>query len=197
MAIRYWLKHPHLIVPRMKFWLWEKRHPDLPWMTPGTIAFCERHLKPSMRALEFGSGRSTHWFAKHVGHLTSVEHNRGWFDEVKGQIERAGLDNVDYRFVPLDHAESEPEPRDPAEFPAYVRVADEFADRSLDLVIVDGHYRTLCVRRALPRIAPGGYLLVDDMELWPSPDDLPVPSDWRVADRSSNGLKSCIIWQAP
>jgi hypothetical protein len=196
MAIRFWLTRPRLLAHRVRFWVWERLNPDKPWLCPGTVAFCQAHLTGAMRGLEFGSGRSTRWFAGRVGHLTSVEHNRGWYERVKQDLAAAGVANVDYRHVPLDHPEAEPERAEYHPPPAYVAVADEFPDRSLGLVVVDGHYRTHCVRRAIPKVAPGGYLLVDDINLWPSPAALPVPADWRVADDSTNGVKRCIIWQA-
>jgi hypothetical protein len=77
-----------------------------------------------------------------------------------------------------------------------VAVADRFADRSLDLIIVDGHYRDTCIRHAARKLTPGGYLLVDDAERWPSLAALGVPSGWRIVDNSTNGIKRCVIWQA-
>jgi predicted O-methyltransferase YrrM len=197
MPILFWLTRPRVLVHRVRYWVWEKRNPDKPWLCPGTVAFCQAHLSSSMRALEFGSGRSTRWFASLVGHLTSVESDAGWHAEVKRQLAEAGVSNVDYRFVPLNQPIDEPERQEYDPEPDYVRVADGFADRSLDLVVVDGHYRTHCIRHVVPKIAPGGYLLVDDVNFWPSVDALPVPASWRVVDDSTNGLKRCLIWQAP
>lgn len=192
MAIRFWLTHPILGFHRLRYWVWERLHPDKPWLCPGTVRFCERRLHRGMSALEFGSGRSTVWFAG----LTSVEHDRDWYERVRGQLAQNGVANVDYRLVPLEHPESEPEDAMYEPLPAYVRTADGFPDSGLDFVVVDGHYRTHCVRRAVPKVKPGGYLLVDDINLWPSPDALPVPAGWQVADDSTNGLKRCIVWQA-
>ncbi len=197
MAIGFWLTRPAMAVARVRYWLWERQNPDKPWMCPGTIAFCEAHLSRSMTALEFGSGRSTRWFAEQVGHITSIEHNAGWFAIVQKQLAEAKISNVDYRLVPLGHPESEPERPAYAPLPDYVAAADAMPDRSLDFAVVDGHYRTNCVRRLLPKIKPGGYLLVDDINMWPSPAALPIPPGWRVADDSTNGVKRCIIWQAP
>lgn len=196
MAIRPWLTRPRMLAHRLRYWVWEKLNPDKPWLCPGTIDFCAKHLSRSMTALEFGSGRSTRWFASLVGHITSVEHNREWYETVQAELAAAGVTNVDYRHVPLDHAEREPELAEYRPTPPYVAVADAFPDRSLDLVVVDGHYRTHCVRHAVSKLAPGGYLLVDDANRWPSLDDLPVPARWRVADDSTNGIKRTVIWQA-
>jgi len=181
---------------RVRYWLWERANPDKPWMCPGTIRFCQARLSKSMNALEYGSGRSTRWFSTLVGHLTSVEHNASWYETVKARIEADAINNVDYKFVPLNHPESEGERAEYTPVPDYVAVADGFGDRSLDFAVVDGHYRTHCVRHLIPKIALGGYLLVDDINLWGSPDELPIPADWHVADDSTNGIKRCIVWQA-
>jgi predicted O-methyltransferase YrrM len=195
MTIRFWIRHPGLLPARVKYWLWEKRNPDKPWLCPGTIAFCEAHLAKSMKVLEFGSGRSTRWFAQLVGHITSVEHDSTWFREVQQQLADAQLTNVDYLNVALQPL---PDPKQGLEQPVpnYVAVADRFADRSLDLIVVDGHYRNICIRHATKKLAPGGYLLVDDANRWPSLAALDVPPNWRIVDDSTNGLKRCVIWQA-
>ena len=189
MAILFWIRRPWLIPARVRYWAWEKQNPDKPWLCPGTVAFCEAKLSKAMRALEFGSGRSTHWLARLVGHVTSVEHDATWYREVQQQLARAQVTNVDYLNVAL-------EPLSPQGVPKYVAVADRFADHDLDLIIVDGHYRDTCIRHATKKLAPGGYLLVDDAERWPSLAALGVPPDWRIVDDSTNGLKRCVIWQA-
>ncbi len=196
MKLIYWLKHPGMIYHRIKYWLWEKRNPDKPWLCPDTVAFCERHLTKSMRAWEFGSGRSTCWFATRVGYLTSIEHNAGWHEQVKKRLVELAITNVDYRLVPLNFPETEPERPEYDPVPDYVACCDQLENASLDFVVVDGHYRTHCVRHMVPKIKPGGFLLLDDSNLWPSLDVLQVPKNWKTVDDSTNGLKRCIIWQA-
>jgi predicted O-methyltransferase YrrM len=196
MNIRFWLTHPRLMMHRWRYFMWQTLHPSMPWLCPGTVEFCARHIDRSMRALEFGSGRSTSWFAERLSQLTSVEHDSRWYQQVKGRLATLGLTNVDYRYVPLDHPEPEGEHAEYDPVPAYVRVADDLPDRSLDLVIADGHYRTHCIRHSVPKIKPGGYLLVDDVNFWQSVKQIPVPADWKIVDESTNGLKTCIIWQA-
>ena len=39
-------------------------------------------------------------------------------------------------------------------------------------------------------------LLVDDVNVWPCTESLPIPRNWRVADDSTNGIKRCVVWQA-
>jgi hypothetical protein len=196
MAIRFWLTRPRLLAARLRYWVWERMNPDKPWLCPATIAFCQAHLTKSMNALEFGSGRSTGWFATLVGHLISVEHDTQWYAQVRRQLDEARVVNVDYRLIPLSHPVADPELAEYPTVPDYVAVADALPDKSLHLAIVDGHYRTHCIRHLVPKIAPGGYLLVDDAQRWPSLESVPVPADWRVVSNTSNGIKRCVIWQA-
>src|SRR5689334_11143666 len=146
--LSYWLKHPHLIGARVKYWWWERNNQDKPWLCPGAVEYCEKHLRPDMVGLEFGSGRSTAWFASKLRKLISIEHSEPWFGKVQQALRQKHCDNVDYRLIPLDHPEPEPERPAYDPLPAYVAVLNSFADESLDLVIVDGHYRSTCIRAA-------------------------------------------------
>ena len=195
MNLRLWTTNPKALAARVRYLVWEVLHPGSPWLCPGTVRFCERRLKASMRGLEFGSGQ--HGLVRQrVGRLTSVEHHPQWYQEVLRKLSRAGLTNVDYRLISLDHPEQVAEQTPDEPTPAYVRVAEEFGDHSLDFVVVDGHYRDHCIRRAVRKLRAGGYLLVDDVNFWPKPQLIPVPRDWQVVDDSTNGLKRCLIWQA-
>lgn len=195
MKLAFWLRHPGLVLARVRYWVWERRNPDKPWLTPGAVLFLEAALTPDMTAVEFGSGRSTGWFAARVGRLTSVEHHRGWYDKVAAVLAASRRANVDYRHVPLDHPEAEPERPGYDPLPAYVRVLDDFADGSVDLVVVDGHYRSACTRAAAAKLKPGGLLLVDDVNMWAAGP--PVPAGWAEASRTTNGLKTTGVWRKP
>lgn len=197
MDILFWLKRPRMAIARLRYWLWELANPDKPWMCPGTIRFCQNHLNKSMVAIEFGSGRSTLWFSTQVGRLLSVEHNPEWFQAVRKKLADASVRNVDYRLVPLNHPESAAERPEYSPVPDYVAVADSLVDGSIDFAVVDGHYRTNCVSHLIPKIAPRGFLLVDDINLWPTKEALPVPATWSIVDDSTNTIKRCIVWQAP
>ena len=72
---------------------------------------------------------------------------------------------------------------------------NDFEDASLDLIEVDGLYRTDCIRASVRKLKPGGLLLVDDFERWPSRDSVPIPDNWLLIDESSNGVKRTCIWQ--
>ncbi|MEH2364414.1 hypothetical protein [Nostoc sp.] len=43
--IIFWLKRPKGLLYR----IWEKFHPNKPWLCPGTVEFCEMHLTQDLR----------------------------------------------------------------------------------------------------------------------------------------------------
>ena len=196
MKLLYWLIRPRSGFARLRYYWWEHRNADKPWLTPGAVTFLAELLAPPMAGLEFGSGRSTLWFAKHLGELTSVEHHEGWFQIVSKQLEEANIKNVKYRLVPLDHPEADPELPEYHPQPKYIAVASDLPDGCLDLVVVDGHYRSHCIRASISKLRSGGLLLVDDANLWPG-NAPPVPIDWPEVSRTTNGIKFTVIWKKP
>jgi hypothetical protein len=53
---------------------------------------------------------------------------------------------------------------EPGFFDDYVAAISGEPDGSLDLVIIDGRARVECARRAIPKVCPGGLLLIDDTD---------------------------------
>ena len=154
-------------------------------------------LSPSMRAWEFGSGRSTPWFAARVGHVASIEHDPAWYAIVRERLDECKAANIDYRLITLDHPETEPEHQAYDPLPRYVASIGAEADKSLAFIVVDGHYRTACIRASIAKLQPGGFLLVDDVNFWPGRTDLPIPADWRQVHESIFGVKHTGVWQKP
>jgi hypothetical protein len=197
MNLLFWLRRPGLVVARVRYWLWERRNSDKPWLTPGAVDFCTATMNASMRGWGYGSGRSTVWFAAHLSHLVSIEHAAEWYRDVAARLAAARVTNVDYRHVPLDHPDTLAEQPVYDPMPAYVTAIASEPDESLHFVIVDGHYRSHCIRAALPKLAPGGYLLVDDLNIWTGDARLPAPEGWEQVHESSNGIKRTGVWKKP
>ena len=195
--LRLYAPHPELILHRLRYWVWSRMHPNEPWLTPGAVAYLRSHLTNGMVGLEWGSGRSTAWYAHRIKRLTSVEHHSGWYHDVKSKLAAARVSNVDYRLVPLEHPENEPTVPEYDPVPRYVAVVHEVGAEPLDFVVVDGHYRQACVRAVTPKIRPGGLLLVDDSSRLSDLAQWGVPRDWAVTHQSSNGLKTTTVWQKP
>jgi len=194
--VSWWSRHPIEFLWRIAGGVYRKFHPMEPWISRGAIRFLDAHLKSSMQGIEWGSGRSTVWLAPRLGKLTSVEHNRDWHSFVSKQLQECGIGNVDHRFVALEHAESEPTYPLYTPMPKYVAVADEFADNSVDFVLIDGHYRQACVPAAMKKLRPGGFLTIDNSN-WMPQSEWGVPESWRLLHRSMGFESETSIWQKP
>lgn len=171
------------IVNRLMTIYYEKASPDHPWLTCQANRILDSMLKPSDAGLEFGSGRSTMWFAKRLRCLTSVEHNPEWAAKVRRQLDEKGCINVDYRFIPQDV------PDEQGGDSAYVRVIDEFAAESLDFCLVDAAYRDFCALKVIDKLKPGGLLVIDNVNRY-LPSDTHSPYSRSLADGPAG-----VVWK--
>jgi predicted O-methyltransferase YrrM len=148
---------PRYVYNRARQVAYERAHPGDPWLTPAAIRLLEPMLRRNDHGAEFGSGRSTAWFARRVAALTSVEHDKRWHDVVSAGLKAGGISNVDYILAPED------QPTERGGDSAYARVALSFPDASLDFALIDGHYRDYSAKFVLPKIRPGGMLVIDNV----------------------------------
>ncbi len=146
---------PRYLRDRVAWEIYQRRHPDEPWLTPEAVNILSTLLVESDRGLEWGSGRSTCWLARRLAHLTSVEHDREWHGRVTAMIGDKGLRNVAYRL------EQHPGGQDASAGP-YIDVVDQFEPGSLDFALVDGESRVFCALRVLDKLAAGGVLVIDN-----------------------------------
>jgi hypothetical protein len=179
-------------------------HPDEPWLTPAVVQTLDDYLTKQMSGLEFGSGRSTAWFARRLGRLTSIEHSVKWYVRVNNILNKSNIQNV---IMIL---------RDNSPDNSYSDSINQFRDESLNFVLVDGIDRAKCALFSLPKLMPGGILVIDDVHRYlPSEShsplarkisDGPVDGEWqeflnKVLDWeyiwSSNGVKDTVIYQKP
>lgn len=134
-----------------------RAHREAPLIVANAVILLDSWIRPSDRGLEWGSGRSTGWLAARLGGLIAVEHDQRWYDRVGERLRRADLAaKVDYRLIAAP-AEQMAEPVDHP----YAGVADQLAEESLDLVLVDGQMRLRCMQKALDKLKPGGLLVLD------------------------------------
>ncbi|HKQ50076.1 MAG TPA: hypothetical protein VJZ71_18515 [Phycisphaerae bacterium] len=171
-TFRHWT--PRYLINRFRLGVYEVLHPNAPWLTPAAVGFLDAHLKKSDVGLEFGSGRSTAWFAGRIAHLTSIEHDRAWYEKVAPRLAAEGLTNVEYHLCESDQGDEGADRTD------YVRCIDRFADKSLDFVLVDGIYRSACAVRVIPKLRPGGMLAVDNIN-WYLPCSSHAPNSRRAS----------------
>ncbi len=151
---------------------------ELPWMTYDAIDFLGSICTPDSVVFEWGSGGSTLFLAKRCRHVTSVEHDAKWSGYLRERLESLDVDNVDYKEIPGEKIADweERDYRNPDDFVSgdkgsvglsferYVKAVDPFPEESFDIVVVDGRVRNVCVKRAIPHVKRGGYLVVDNSE---------------------------------
>ena len=211
------LLRPRYVADRVRLAVHQRLHPDAPWLTAEATRMLDAWLQPDHVGIEWGSGRSTRWFAQRVRHLLSVEHHAGWHGAVSEQLAADGIANVDYKLLPC-----EPERVETPEWiatmfaSAYVRAVDAFEPRSIDFALVDGMYRSACALAVIPKLRSGGRLVVDNVNWFlPSPSraptsrgiaDSPLSPTWgEFADAVSgwkhtwteNGVADTAIWEVP
>ena len=118
---------------------------EAPWMNYPLIDFLQHRLTSDLRVFEFGGGYSTIFFSRRVAHVTTVEHDHGWLQQLQKTIPA----NVELIFG--DERSERP----------YCR-AIQSTGKVFDVVVVDGRDRVNCVRSAIDCLSPRGVILLDD-----------------------------------
>jgi len=154
-TIRHWT--PRYLVNRLFWELYQRRNPSVPWLTKEACDFLSDWLKPNHVGIEWGSGRSTLWFAQRVEKLISIEHDAAWFERVETQLKEHGIKNVAYHFASLDQKSENQSHR-------YAEIGAELPLGSLDFALVDGQLRDLCCEAVIDKLKPGGLLVLDNSE---------------------------------
>lgn len=149
-AVYLILSNPSYLVARIKVILDQLIHPSDPWLTRASIEFLEAYLHRGMSGFEYGSGRSTQWFARRVAHLVSVEDDPVWYDRVKASLTAF---NVDYRFVDTGSGSAD-----------YVDQLLSFRDATFDFIVIDGSFRDPCIAAAADKVRPGGVVILDNAD---------------------------------
>jgi hypothetical protein len=127
-------------------------HQRKPWLGYRAVKHLKNLIAPHWRVLEFGSGMSTLFFARHCGYLISVESSPVWFEQTRALLAKQQVRNTDYRFREVKDYLSHP----------------DIEDHSLDLVVIDGMVRDRCASFALKKVRPGGWIFYDNSDVpWP------------------------------
>lgn len=165
---------PRYIYNRVALFIYQLNNPDAPWLTRYVNEFLACWLKETDVGMEWGSGRSTVWFAKRVKQLNSFEHNKRWYGTVSGKLNKLKVSEV----VTLCYVDI----ADNREKNNYIGNMLNIEDNSLDFVLVDGVFRDKCALLAIDKVKPGGILIVDNIN-WYLPRKCPSSSP------NSRGIK--------
>jgi hypothetical protein len=204
--IRYRILRPVL---KGYYKLFNLFNPGRPWTTPASIVFFDKVLTKEMTGLEYGSGRSTLFFAKKLKRLISIEHHTAWHEKVTKLLAENKLINVEYLLIPEQPTANSDENIELEtkllklngselrnEFFNYYNKVNEYPDEYFDFVLIDGRARVKCGLNALKKLKSGGIFVLDNSE---RPRYLPLHSafdSWPKVE-TTTGLTNTTIWIKP
>lgn len=128
------------------------------------------------------------WLTDRGVTLTVVEHHPDWVKLLREALP----DSVELLAVPKADEGTIRSGVESGYFDDYVAVVDRYPDATFDLVIVDGRARVNCAIRALPKVKPGGMLLLDDSDRPRYRRAHDALSGW--SQTSIRGLKAGQMW---
>ena len=117
----------------------------LPWYTYPAIEFFNQMRADGLRIFEYGSGNSSLYWANKGARVWSVEHDSAWHETMRRRS--AALQDIFLRETPETYAA------------AIETVGGEF-----DIIVIDGAWRNESAAKALPRLKPGGMLILDNSD---------------------------------
>jgi len=123
----------------------------VPWWIEESIPFVESLLRKDMIVYEYGSGRSTIWFAERVKKIYTVEYQEKWKNQVEQWAEKKNLKNIDIVFC-------EQKPSRP-----YCQTINRVKEK-IDFLIVDGRNRVECYKTALKYLSDKTIVVLDDSQ---------------------------------
>jgi hypothetical protein len=120
----------------------------IPWCSYPYIAFIEPRLDRTMDLFEYGSGNSTKWYASRVRSVTSVEHDKQWFDEVK-----TGMPGNVVMVL--------------GDLGKQGKYASVIAERNIKyhIVVIDGRERNACTRYGVESLTSDGVIVFDNAQV--------------------------------
>lgn len=173
----------------------------MPRFVFGSIDHIQALVRPHFTVFEYGAGGSTLWYAARAASVIAIEHQECWWQRLRAEIERRHILNCRLKLIApnlrasADPGVSESDPRQyvshwthyqNVHFRDYVNSIGEQPDNSLHLVSVDGRARPACVLHAIPKVRPGGLLVLDDAERASYREAKLLLADW--ACREFSGL---------
>ncbi|MFH1968574.1 MAG: hypothetical protein ABIJ84_04255 [bacterium] len=99
---------------------------------------------------EWGTGSSTLWLARKANSVYTVDSSIKWKKKIKKWSSLYNLKNIHFLLFDLDN-------------PLYCD-AILSSEYQPDLIIIDGKKRVECFNRAISKLKPSGFIMVDDIE---------------------------------
>ena len=168
-----------------------------PWINYPTIQFMHHLLRKNMRVVEFGSGGSTIFFLKRGVHLTSIEHDEKWIENVRNKSYKKLQNNWTYHLIkPSNEITNIPSAE------SYLLPLDQLSDSSIDLFLIDGRHRVESIKKAINKIKPGGFLILDNCDRPEYSKSFEILANWSLNQvscitNSSEFVTPAAIWKKP
>ncbi len=147
------VSQPRYFWNRLCVLFYQQTNPGYPWLTAESIKLIEAFLNKNKTGLEWGSGKSTLWFAQRLEKLISVEHNKKWYNRMSTEIDDHHVKNIDYRYACINNGCLE-----------YSQQIENTDIEYFDFVLVDGECRSQCLAIASKKMKLGGYLVLDNAD---------------------------------
>lgn len=119
----------------------------VPWFTYPFLEFIENRLNQDMIVFEYGGGYSTLFFEKRVKSITSVEHDKYWYEKLSMLVSG----KVNLKWTELDYGGK------------YCRKASETGVK-YDIIVVDGRDRVNCCIHGFSALTDSGIVILDDSD---------------------------------
>jgi len=131
----------------------------IPWITLESFHKLLEFVQPDFRVFEWGSGGSTVFWARECAEVIAIEHNKLWIPRVQKMLADRGLE-ADLRHIQGGSKGQKDR------FRKYANEILAEPDESFDIAYVDGEAssRGWTITNAMPKIKPGGYLLIDNSD---------------------------------
>ena len=133
----------------------DHRGKPTPWYTYAALEWLLPRVKRTDRVFEFGGGYSTIWYGEHAGEVVTVEHDKGWLDQLRTIV--GGNVTLLHRDAPGDDANSEGDS-------PYYSVIEEYASKSFDIIVIDGMERVRCAPAAPSHLRDDGIIIFDNSD---------------------------------
>ena len=118
----------------------------MPSYSVAAMHFLEERLKKDMKVFEFGSGLSSLFYARKCKKVTAIEHDSGWYNEVKSHKSS----NLSIYLKDLNSGNGD-----------YEKAIFDF-DEQYDLIVVDGRNRNKCIFNCIKKLSESGVIILDD-----------------------------------
>ena len=130
-----------------------------PWIHESVTEMLLSKITKDTKLLEFGSGNSTVFFSNLTNNITSIEHDKKWYNNIKPQLNS----NVKYILAEVNYISKPPIDKKFYNCDTIEKLLNEdIPDEYYDIIIIDGIHRVNCAYGSINKLKKGGILILDD-----------------------------------